>query len=130
MKLALALFGSMFALETFACSAMPLSMRTDFFNDAASRVLSADHLRISEIKVGTVKFTNETVVKYEWVKTDPAFMCHDRETLKTDVEIPYVKNTAGSVACVITGTVTKLEAFYTDAPKTVYTVENVRNECD
>ncbi len=118
-----------FAAPSFACSSMPLEMRTDFFNDAAARVLSEAHVRLSEIHIHVTEFKNSTVVKYEWIKTDPAFMCHDKEALKTDVSFEYEKN-KGKTACVLTATLTKTEAFYPGAPKTEYKIENLSNQCE
>lgn len=121
--------GLLIAAPSFACSPMPLEMRSDFFNDAASQVLSKATVRISDVKITSTVFKNEAVVKYDWVKTDPAFMCHDRETIKTDVEITYDIN-GGKTGCHLLGTVTKVEAFYVDAPKTTYTIENFQKECE
>jgi len=118
-----------FAAQSFACSSMPVEMRTDFFNDAAARVLTEAHVKLSDIHIHVTEFKNTVAVKYEWIKTDPAFMCHDKETLKTDVSFEYEKD-HGKTACVLKATLTKTEAFYTGAPKTEYKIENLTNECE
>ncbi len=123
------ILGLLVAVPSFACSTMPLEMRADFFNEAAAQVLTHASLRISDAKISSTTFTNESVVKYEWVKSDPRFMCHDRETLKTDVEINYEIN-KGKTACRLRATVTKVEAFFTAAPKTVFTVDNFKKDCE
>jgi hypothetical protein len=131
MKLALAVttLALMIAVETFACTPMPLSMRNEFFNDALAQSLSKEGVRILDVKLLSTTYNNPRVVKYEWVKTDPAFMCHDRETLETSVEVSYEKNN-GKTACVLVAKFTKTESYWADAPKTVYTVDTVRHDCE
>jgi hypothetical protein len=131
MKFALSVVALSLGLSapSFACSTLPLEMRIDFFNDVATQVLSGANVQLSEVKLTSTTYANTKVIKYEWIQSDPRFMCHDKETFKTDVEMTYEKN-GGRTGCVVSATVTKTESYYKDAPKTVYDIQNLKNACE
>lgn len=127
--LMIALFG-LAASPSYACLPMPLEMRNDFLNDAASRLLTQGHTRLDKMSKISVKFENTKVIKYEWIKTNPGFECRDKETLSTDVTINFESGVPSGFGCEFKGTVKKVEGFYENAPRATYEFTNVSTLCE
>jgi hypothetical protein len=110
--------------NAMACLPTPLEWRFDLKNMMVAEVLTENRVSIEDLSSAQV--TDLKVLKYEWIKTNSGFQCHDKETVSAKVAVSFIEK--GSL-CVVKSEVQLVNSRYDGAPAPEFIIKSEPKDC-
>lgn len=110
----------------FACTPAPVEWRNDLKNLLISQLMTKHWASLESLKSASV--TEMAVLRYDWVKSDPGYQCHDKEEVSAKVAVSFIHRDGKSL-CKASAKIIVTNSLYEGAPRAVFKMEEETSSC-